>query len=236
MSLFDKLPDLIRQLTGATQTVEAATQSLQENMRALREQLAAKHRELDAATGAPVPRAELVERFRALVDERATRFGRVAPAGHVWSSAATVFRPLADWRAPSGHVAIHDVAELFDVLCFVAGDAMKAGAPRLLTLEGWSDGLPSSERPEAIARLEGELAALEAAEEEAIDKAVAVGLVIAHRPEVAERRRQEAAGHERQERWTAAQREREALLDQRPAAQRGVVGRSEYVDTGRLPS
>ncbi|MGH9658324.1 MAG: hypothetical protein ACRD96_07250 [Bryobacteraceae bacterium] len=51
----------------------------------MREQITAKRRELADAgglannSGLSVPRAELVERFRAMVDERAARFARVPP-------------------------------------------------------------------------------------------------------------------------------------------------------------
>lgn len=234
MNIRETLTNITRDLAGAAKSALAAALTMENHIREVREQISAKHRELDAARGEKIPRRELVERFRAMVDERAARFGRVPPAGQTWPNAAAMFRDLGDWRNPNATVEVRNMSELLDLLCFVAGDALKAGAPRLLSIEVWTDGLPASERPEAITRLEREVAQLEAAEEEAITLAAQANVVIARRPEVAARLQQEADASARQERWTAGQRERQAVIDQRPEGATSRSSVSAYIEKGRM--
>jgi hypothetical protein len=222
MSIFSRLADLTREIAGATR-------SARDSIESLRQEIATRRRALVAAVELPIPRAELVERFRVLVDERAERFRRTPPPGQRWTSAASLLRALGD-PAASPALRIANVDEMFSLLCFVAGDAMKAGAERLVEIEGWQDGAPSAERPALIARLERELRDLETAEEQAIDAAAAAGVVVEHRPEVRERRREDAYQQQRRAEREAAAREREAEVNRvHEQRARGVIGRSEYL-------
>jgi hypothetical protein len=71
-------------------------------------------------------------------------------------------------------------------------------------------GLPESERPIVLEAIDREIADLEATEAEMVDEANAAGLVIAHRPEVIQRRAQEA----RQRELDDARRQHQAGLQQ----------------------
>jgi hypothetical protein len=221
------LSTIFQKLTSLTTDVKTATRTVTDTIASLRGEIVAARRQLAAAREAPVPREELIQRFRALVDERGERFRRTPPPGQQWTSAASMLRPLASWER-AGDVRVEKVDELFDLLCLVGRDAMNAGAARLAEIEGWQDGAPSAERPALIARLEREVTALEDAEERAVDAAVEVGVVVEHRPEVRERR------YERQRRTARedSARAKQAEIDRRAEQRRepdGVLARSHYL-------
>ncbi len=96
-------------------------------------------------------------------------------------------------------------------------------------------GPPSAERPALIARLDAELAELEAAEEAMVDAMGAEGLIVAHRPEVVQRREAEARRRERAAQSAAARAEQEAAINrahaEAAAAPRAV--RSPYLEANR---
>lgn len=218
---------ILSKLTELGREIAAASRSVQENIAELRRQIATKRRELESAQRLPVPRAELVERFRAMIDARAERFAHVPPPAMTWPCARDLFRPLSEWKRENGQVDIREVRDLFDFVCFFVGDTMKANASKLLTIDGWADGLPTSERAATIASLEREVAELETAEERAIDEAAAAGVQIAHRPDVAQRRATEAHQAKLHAATAAAQHDREAAINTRAATR--AIGRSEYV-------
>jgi len=210
----------------------------------LRKQIVAKREELSNATNLPIPRAELVERFRAMVDARAERFGRVPPSGQTWRSARDMVRVLGDPATPNARIEFHNIDQLADFLYFFAGDVLKANATKLLTIEGWRDGLPANKRAETSARLARELAELEAKEEQAIDDlnrdvdaanaaARAAGLdggmgLYRHRPEVVERRTREASQRDLENAQAGDRRQREAAINERHA-RAPRTGQSEYL-------
>jgi hypothetical protein len=100
---------------------------------------------------------------------------------------------------------------------------------------GYVPGLPSAERPAEIARLRGELAQLEEAEEEAVDAMQAQGIAVAHRVEVAQRREREAEAQRRAEAAAADRQRREQGVDGwlRKPSPRAM--RSSYLQRANAP-
>jgi hypothetical protein len=224
MSIFSRLADLTREIAGATR-------SARDSIAEMRQEIATRRRALEDARSLPVPPTELVARFRRVVDERAERFRRQPPPGHRWTSAADLLRPLGDWQRP-GELHVEKAEDVLNLLCFLIPEHLAAGAERLAEMEGWGpDGAPSDERPAIIARLERELRDLETAEEQAIDAAAAAGVVVEHRPEVRERRREDAYQQQRRADREAAARERQAEIDRQHEQRRepGVLARSHYL-------
>ncbi|MBM3499726.1 MAG: hypothetical protein FJX74_13785 [Armatimonadetes bacterium] len=97
-------------------------------------------------------------------------------------------------------------------------------------------GPSSAERPALIAKLQRDLAALEATELALLDEAAASGVMIQHRPEVAAARADEAERRRREQEAATARQAREAAIDRQhaEAAGRGRAVRSAYVESGRV--
>jgi hypothetical protein len=204
MSVLSKLTDLSRQIAGATQRAQASIAEM-------REQIAAKRDEVFRVQTSYPPKDELKEMRRLEILETAAAYLAEDPLSFVRSMPFTP-RHTMEWRelcATAGSVVEQDFCDKIDRAEYVAGPS-------------------AAERPVEIARLERELAELEAAEEQAIDEATAAGVAIQHQPEVITRRQREAAERERHDKWTAAARTRQARVDRSVATR--VVGSSEYLE------
>ena len=116
-----------------------------------------------------------------------------------------------------------------------AGEPDRASAILMALVEStaFEPGPPSLERAAAIERLEAELAELEETEELLIDEAAIVGVQIAHRGEVVDRRQREELDREAEEHRVADRKLRQEALDAAHAS-RSRVGRSRYLETGKL--
>lgn len=212
--------NLLTKITGLGREIHDATSTVTTNLAKFREAIAAKTRELSDAKGLPVTKDELAERFCRMVDERAAYFasgGRQGPYDFR-PTAASFFAPPGVWAVPQP-VRVASVDDLFSVLCLLAGDTLKAGAPAAIArMEGWGEGMSATERPQTIARIERELAELEKAEEALVDEMNAAGIRVEHRPEVTQRRYAEARRKELADRAAENRRAREAALNQQHAS------------------
>ncbi len=206
-SMAKALGDLRKKLAGTTGEIRNEISSL-------RDQIKEREQQLSHARGAPYPPAELADRMRAWLrahlDYREHELGRLVPS----SMGPTTPQP----NAPGGN----DEALLFILVRDAAEAAIPAFIERLGDY-GW--GPSAAERPSLIARLENELAQLQAAEESLIDEAAANDVVISHRPEVIQRRQAEAARRKREEDAVAARKTREEALNRAHEEQR-VRGRA----------
>ena len=86
-----------------------------------------------------------------------------------------------------------------------------------------------------IARLEGELAELEGAEERLIYDAREAGVNIEHRTEVTQRRDQEARGRQLEEEKIANRKARDGAREEWYAAPRRRAGHSRYLQSQKMP-
>jgi len=196
MSILTKLTDLGRELA-------VATKSVQENIATLRAKIAARRTALSHAEEGPYPREEIRARIRAWVAEQ----------GEAWR---THHAPDLVYTFGSPH----DVRVPWNASTPVTWGALCRYAPQIaatliadMEAQEYEAGPSSADRPSVVAQLKAELAELEATEEHAVDEASAVGVTIAHRPEVIERRQGEARARQLADEATRAQREREAAVN-----------------------
>lgn len=103
---------------------------------------------------------------------------------------------------------------------------------KLYAQDGIEEGLPEADRARELLRLERELQEAEAAEEAAVDDAIAAGIGIAHRPEVVARRESEEQLRRRDEAAKRHAREREAAINARVGQPRNRFEPSHYLETG----
>ncbi len=224
MGIINRVKDL-----GARFT--AATREAREEITEMRERIKALRREINALRYAPVPAAEIHERAREAVAARGARWLEEHGRG-LFGTAENRWRPLGTYAAEGHHKLPRGIeTDLFGFMCAANPDHALQLLDGLVAATPFEAGPPSDERPALIARLERELAELEAAEEAAIDEACAAGVTIAHRADVVQRRATEANKREMDERAADDRRRRQDLLD-RDAAERAHVGRSEYLTGG----
>jgi hypothetical protein len=182
---FDKLASIAQNLASAS---ASALREIQQ----LRLRRADTRRALDHAQTAPVPKSELVQsRIPAVVQQLTESFLRRDGRGVVEFLGEPT--PNGDLRLPWRP----DAPVAFDFLCAAAPELATAMLTRIVEQVPYESNVPSAERPALIARLEGELQALEQADEQLTDQAIAAGVQIEHRPEVVSRRQTEA----RRARW-----------------------------------
>lgn len=217
MSLLSKIANLGAEIRQATATV-------QDNIAELRAAITAKRDELTRATRAAAPPAEVIERFDRWVDEMAAYHHREYGTGLVTQRFGAAEGPRAPWGLRE--------AVTWGELCAFAGEVVKANFAQVVRTTEYTPGPASKDRGAIVARLEAELGELETREEQLVDEAGAAGVVIAHRPEVLERRTTEARRRELAEQAAADRREREAAINQRHEAARGPVI-SQYLQANR---
>jgi hypothetical protein len=216
-------------LREAAARLKAATAAASAEVARMRDGIKAKRDELAAVMRAPLPQADVERRAREEVRIAGERFmdeigvhvaRRVAgpdPAhGNRRSVPWTALEPPA-W----GFACVTDPQAAVAALLRVYELGLTAEA-----------GLPASERPAARQRLEAEIAALEAAEEQAVDAAAAAGLTVEHRPEVLRRRKVEEDQRQREAAQREAAERRQRDLDEREAAERKAAERKALPSKG----
>jgi len=215
MSLLTKLTDI----PGLRRQMQAATTSVTQTLGQLREAITAKTVERDSAQNGPLPPGEVIARFEAWVDEVAQRQRKEYGVGlviHRFGAPPGAHISGSPW-APSTEVTWG-----FAVLFF--GDMLKAQFAELVRQTEYTPAPALAERAAVVARLERELAEVETTEEALVDEMNANGIMVAHRPEVTQRREAERRRREQAERSAADRRARERAIDQRHAIRTGGRG------------
>jgi hypothetical protein len=211
----------------ATEAAATAQQRLQEAVAHLRAMLAAKAEEIELATTGAVPPDELPAAIDRLVSATARRWlhgtgeerlGAVVKDGWAHEFVAKVADPKGA-RLPA--FLGRDGTVPFPFVCAADPEYAKRLLLTIMAQCPYTPGPPSKDRSALIARLKGELATIETAEEDAVDRAIAAGVSITHRPEVETRRNAEAAQQARATQEAAEQATRELALNDRHA-QRAV--------------
>ena len=198
MKTIQVLKDLVRSAAAATADVTAQIAEMQKRITQLQ-------RAVEFERNTPLPPTDLKPRINTFVEE----------VGH-------------HWRAEHGGPVIRKLGALdraewpFYTDEHVTWGALCAAAPATATamLEAmvntpYEAGAPLAKRAALIRQLETELAALEQAEEQAIDAACASGVEIAHRPEVQRRRNQDAERQRLIAEADAESRRRQIVINQR---------------------
>lgn len=171
------LSELTRKLSEASNAGRAEVSRFQRT-------IADKERQAPEIVGAAIPLRESDANVDAFVDEaRADWFRK---NGHSLTVGEAGF---CRYQRNSGMVVDFDS---FAARCAFAPDEVKAElkqavreAQRRLELK---IGLPSEKRPDALAELVREIAALEVQEEAAVDELQAAGIQVEHRPKILRRR------------------------------------------------
>ena len=200
------LSDLRKKLTGATT-------ELHSEITRLRSEIATKQKDLHQAQRAPLPVEEIIaDRIPGVVAEHGAHWlERYKHALIYGDHALGAPDPRGSRRLPW----LPSEPVPWGLICAAMPTLAQDLLAAAIQAVPYEPGPPSSERPELIGRLERELAALDATEEALIDEVATSGVVIAHRPEVLQRREREARQRQRHEEATANRAAREAALNAR---------------------
>ncbi len=217
-----------------------ATTSVTSEVAQLREQIKAKRQELTVTKQSPLPAEDLRKRIAEQVQTAGTRW----LASHAGSLAVSE-HALAAWQPRFRQIRLPELTS-WDALCASDPEQAQARLEKLCAsvLERFSPGPRAADRPATTARLEAELAELEAGEEAAIDAALEAGVTITHRPEVRQRRARRAEAAENARQAVENREARQRALDESHALR--TVGpngeplgprstRSAYIERGGLP-
>jgi hypothetical protein len=207
-----KMDTLLASLGELNQQIAVGTEAAMAGLADLRAAIADKRKEIQYLRQAPPPRAEVEAGLLALLERRyrdhhAQMHQRVL---------AAVASPGRGWPAP--HPGEGYLMPLAEALLYAA---LKAGVPQYVTDMPYSPGEATESRPARIAALEAELAKLEASEVEVVDAMRSRGLAVEHRPEVRQRREQEARRQALQQEDEAERRAAEQRLDAAHAERAG---------------
>jgi hypothetical protein len=202
-----------------------AVRSLHQDLTTRREQIAAKRQERDHAQDGPLPRPEVLTRFNQSIDAMAAYQAKE----HVESLVVHHFG-AAPHRTEGRPPWVANTPVSWGFLALFCGDLLKARFAELAAAVEYVPGPPAAARAALVARLEGELAELEAQEEQLIDQAAEAGVAIEHRAEVLERRQNEQRRAQLTEQAEAGRREREAAVNAGHATRASRVTRSSYLE------
>jgi hypothetical protein len=218
-------------ITSLRKKLSGATDAIHDEISRLRSQIAASKKALYHAEHAPVPVAEIVA-------DRIPRL--VAAHGRYWldQRGMSLVRGERSLGSPKpGEPTLpwtQNEPIPWGALCAanpqLATDLLRA----LVTQVSYEPGPATIERPALTESLMRGLMTLEAAEEALIDSAASSGVVIAHRPEVVQRRETERLRQEREAQAVAARKAREVALNASHAeeAGRGRAVPSPYLAGG----
>jgi hypothetical protein len=217
LSIIENLRTIRTRLTKATSSVAGDVQ-------ALRDQIREKREAVKNLTKATAPRSDLEQRIRDLVAK--TGDGWVTREG--WSVLSHLGNPARRASVP------WDAGKPmpWDVLCAANPEAAVGLLIDLANRIEYTAGPPLAERPAMIAKLEAEIAQIEEGEERLVDEAAAAGLVIAHRPEVQQRKQNEARKAELDRQAVVDRAAREAALNEAHASRTRRTGGSNYLASG----
>jgi hypothetical protein len=193
--------DTLARVTGAQHAALTATQQVQKELTAAREAIAAKRGELQRQGELLPPQSELIAHAERLVDETAAAYGGDHTHTFLASLAGRMLPGYLSGRdttvAPRPQLPFEASAPLpFAATCFLFPRETKAAFRAAVLAQHYEAGVPSADRGPLLARLSRELAELETIEEGLVDAMAANGIVVAHRPEVVQRRDREARAAE----------------------------------------
>jgi hypothetical protein len=202
------LSDLRKKITDATSSVTSQILTARRAIVSTREEIARLKK-------APVPLVEIDARIDEIVAQRGAAWLE-QHAGQLLRHHDRFGRGLAqaDGRGPI-EIPGTDERDVFGFLCAgnptVARETLRALMRRL----EFTPGPPAADRGRMLAALEARRRELEAREEELVEAVNTDGLTFAHRPEVLQRREQEARRRELEEKSVADRQRRQAEVDAR---------------------
>jgi hypothetical protein len=232
---------IVESLLGLKAKISRATSAIGDEIARLRAAIVEKRHTLKRMKNAAVPLEEIDVRIRDYVDLAGNWWLTHYGSGLIHSERALGDPDLKG--APRLPWTLNEPLP-WAAYCAAAPGAAVEILTALVRRVPFEAGPPSSARAGLVAQLEADLAALERAEEEAIDAANAAGIAIEHRADVAQRRTQEAESRRREEESVADRRRRQTALDAAhgPRSRRIILpdastpsrgGRSAYVTAGR---
>lgn len=206
-------------LLTLTKKVETATSAITDEIGRLRARIMEARRALNRAQDLLLPLEEIEDRIRQ----------HIQLIGDLWlrdhPSLVLQLGHPRERRDPLGPTATLE----WGAVCAGSPDLAFEIQRGLVGRMPYTAGAPAAERPALIAKLEQELAALEATDEALVDRARLAGVTIEHRPEVVERRETERRQRELEDARGAALRDRQAAVDARYGSSEPRVGHSEYL-------
>lgn len=217
MNIVDNVKAIAKKLTSATDSITG-------EIAKLRASIAEKRKALGNATGAPRPVEEII---RDRIPET------VAESGRIWlrdrgSSLIRGDHSLGSTKAGSVRLPwTFQEAPPWGAICAGCPDLATEILETLIRQVPYEAGPATSDRAAVIARLERDLAELEAVEEGIVDQAAEAGVAIQHRPEVVQRRNTEARRRELEEQKARDRAARETALNE---AHRSRAARSRYLE------
>ncbi|NCA71470.1 MAG: hypothetical protein EOM91_15530 [Sphingobacteriia bacterium] len=171
---------------------ERIATTLTDELSEVRERIAALHAERDELLKGSVPKAEFKQRADAWIDRSAAAFGEDlrykltsfrGASSHTFSSVNDTSAFAVRGRAHPQFEGFTDT-DLGPLVCWLFGDDLKRRFGELIGASDYPEGLPTAERPAALARIAAELDTLELREEALICRADASGMVIPRRNDV----------------------------------------------------
>jgi hypothetical protein len=235
-------------LTEAPAKISRATKELLEKIAEMRQAIDEKKAEMSRHLKSPLPLADVRRNIGDVVRKRGERWLAENGNGDRWlaqygrallqADARVGKFALAQFNAEGRRGMLHlpgdNLLMSFDALCAAYPDQAQALLlglfDKMATAGTYEPGLPAADRLEVIPRLEGELSALEAEEELAVDSALAAGATIEHRKAVTLRRKQEESRAERQRR---NEKEQAELLKEQEARD---LAHAQAIKDRNLPS
>jgi len=207
MSVIDTIKALTRKLTSTTSVVSDELSAMRTGLRDLRA-------ELKQVRTAPLTMAEIEDRAREVVEREGQRAVReIGPA--LLRSDRGLASPLSARVELPGRPG-HPGSDLMSWPALCAADPERAVAHLMALVRRveLTPGLPAAIRDARVQELTAQIAEIEQAEEKFVDDANKLGLGIAHRPDVVQRRSDEARARQLAEEGLNDRKARQAALDQ----------------------
>jgi DNA repair exonuclease SbcCD ATPase subunit len=193
MSVFDSL-------RAAASKIQDATRTINEQIERARTRITGLRRELENARTARVPYEEMEARAPEAVNQRAEIWLKKHGVSLLHHGREDLGYRAIGSPGATGSFNLSDGLEsdLFGALCAAHPEQATALLRALVRRVPCDNiGTQSAQRSALIARLEKDLATLEAEEERIVDEAATSGISITHRPEVTHRRDMERLERER---------------------------------------
>jgi hypothetical protein len=215
---------MIESIRNLTSKLARATSSVKNEIADLRKQIAETRLRLTNARGLPVPVDEIDTRIRTQVADAGAYFIKE------WGT--IVVNSLGDpnLRGTAKLPWSWKEAPPWAALCAADPEGAAALLSSIVRRVPFEAAAPSNQRASLIARLEHELAELEATEESAIAEACEAGITIERRPEVIQRLQNEARQRELDAQEVAAREARQQKVDETYSRTQP----SKYLATGKL--
>lgn len=225
---------ILNELSDALSAVRHASthwSSALDAIERFRAQLATRRKARMQAAQAPIPIEDVRRRIPVVVDQLRERFIADARAELLITRSALASPSLK--RATQVQLPMSLRAWLGPMAAARPADAEAALMAIFEALGPYPAGARLDERTELVAAMDAELREMEHAEELAVDDAQAAGIAIKHRPDVQQRRDQEARARELEERAEHDRLRRQAEIEASYGAPADPIGGpSRYITTG----